>query len=115
MTEQNRDATKFEEAAYARETTMTLQDYANDREGVIIFFAGTADPAGDHTVAGYPDLDFAERRSLFDLTGTVDANGDWHWDGKGKPTDDRANTIYKVHAYVDAGKWAAIVEEYENG
>lgn len=94
--------------------TVTLADYANEREDVVLFFAGVADPTGDYTPLGYPDLDFAERRRLLDLTGTVDANGDWQWDGEGNPTDDRANTIYKLHAYVDAKRWETIVEEYES-
>ena len=92
---------------------MTLNDYANAREDVVIFWAGFACPTGDYTVAGYPDLDFAERNGLLDLEGEIDAAGDWRWNGEGNPTDDRNNTITKVHAYVDVSRYESIIEEYE--
>jgi hypothetical protein len=92
---------------------MTLNEYANDRENVVLFWAGVGTPAGDYAPLGHPDLDFADRRGLLDLTGTVDTDGDWHWDGKGSPTDGRANSITKLHAYADAKVWASLVKEYE--
>lgn len=95
--------------------TMTLNDYANERSYVVLFWAGVGTPAGEETPIGHPDLDFVDRRGLLDLNGTVDDEGDWRWDGKGDPTDDRRNTITKLLAYVDANRWAKIVEEYESG
>lgn len=95
--------------------TMTLNDYVNDRESVVLFWAGVGCPAGDYTVLGHPDLDFAERRGLLDLSGTVDAEGDWRWDGEGDPLDDQGNTIYKLHAYADTTRWEEMAEEFENG
>lgn len=87
---------------------MTLADYANQRENVILFYAGVGAPTGDYVQLGCPDDDFAERRNLLDLSGTIDTEGDWRWNGEGNPSDDRANTIYKLHAYVDPKKWAEL-------
>ncbi len=94
--------------------TVTLLDYADEREGVVLFWAGIGCPTGEHTVLGYPDLNFAERNNLLDLSGTVDADGDWNWDGDGKPTDDRGNSITKLQAFIDPNRWAGIVQEYES-
>lgn len=94
--------------------TITLNDYANAREDVVLFFAGQGCPGGDYTPLGHYDLDFADRNYLLDLEGTVDDKGDWHWDGEGDPTDDQGNSIYQLHAYVDPLKWESLDEEYES-
>ncbi len=93
--------------------TVTLAEYANDREDVVLFVAGIGMPTGDYAPLGHPDLDFAERRGLLDLSGTVDEHGDWRWDGEGSPRDDRANSITQLHAYVDFAAWERIVAEFE--
>lgn len=95
--------------------TVTLNDYINERSDVVLFWAGFGAPTGDYTPLGHPDLDFASRRGLLDLTGIVDDDGDWRWDGKGIPTDDWANSITKLHVYVDSRRWVAMVKEYEDG
>ena len=94
--------------------TLSLNDYANAREDVVLFFTSTACPTGDNTPLGYPDLDFADRRGLLDLSGTVDEAGDWRWDGEGEPSDDRSNSVTKLHAYVAPTQWAEIVADYES-
>ena len=78
---------------------MTLLEYANAREYVVLFYVGVGAPAGDHTPIGHPHIDFAERRGLLDLEGTIDGEGQWQWNGEGDPTDDRRNTIYRLTAY----------------
>ena len=88
---------------------MTLNDFCNARENVIIFYSGIGCPTGDYTVAGNPDLDFADRRGLLDLDGEIDSAGDWRWSGEGKPTDDSANSITKIHAYA-AKRYDSIVD-----
>lgn len=93
--------------------TQKLNDYANDRENVVLFFAGIGCPTGQETLLGHPDLDFAERRGLLELSGTVDEAGDWRWDGEGNPTDDSGNSLSRLHAFVNAARWSKIVEEYE--
>lgn len=90
---------------------MTLNEYANEREHVVLFVVGVGCPTGDYTPLGNPDFDFAERHNLLDLDGTVDEHGDWQWNGKGNPLDDRLNSITKLHAYSDAAQWNRIVEE----
>jgi hypothetical protein len=95
-------------------TTLTLNDYANEREDVVLFWTSIGTPMGDYTPLGYPDIDFADRRGLLGLGGTIDDDGDWLWDGEGNPTDDRSNTIMRLHAYIDAKKWRSLVEEYES-
>jgi hypothetical protein len=91
-----------------------LHDYCNERENVVVFVAGVGCPAGNHHIAGYPDLDFLDRTGIYALEGTVDAEGDWRWNGEGNPRDDSGNAITKIHAYVDASRWAREVGEYEN-
>jgi hypothetical protein len=93
----------------------TLLDYANARENVVLFFAGVGFPTGAYTLIGHPDFDFADRRGLLELEGEIDADGDWRWNGNGNPTDDSANSLTKLHAYVSAKAYAEIVEEYETG
>jgi hypothetical protein len=93
---------------------ITLQDYCEARENVVIFFAGFGQPTGDYTLAGHPEFDFADRRGLLDLTGAVDSEGAWQWDGDGEPTDDRGNSITKIQAFSDAEQWTAIVQEYDS-
>ena len=94
--------------------TISLNDYANGREGVVLFCVSTAVPTGDYFPLGHSDIDFADRNGLLELSGTVDESGDWRWDGEGEPADDRGNTVTKLHAYVGEKQWAAIVEEYES-
>ena len=95
-----------------KNSAISLSDYANERANVVLFYAGNGTPSGSYHPLGHPDLDFAERNGLLDLTGTVDESGDWRWDGDGNPTDDSANIIYRIHAYVDAKRWTSDVEEY---
>lgn len=89
---------------------MTLRDYANGRENVVLFWASVGTPGGDYAPLGNPDWDFAERRGLLDMDGLVDVEGGWRWDGYGDPRDDRQNSLTRLHAYVDAPRWAAMAE-----
>lgn len=106
------NATNKEPAMTTATKTLTLAEYASSRENVVLFWAGVGAPTGDYSPVGHADMDFPEQLGLLGLTGSVDESGDWRWDGEGKPTDDRANTIYKLHAYVDAKKWASMDAEY---
>ena len=90
---------------------MTLNDFANARDDVVLFWTSVGVPTGDYAPLGHSALDFADRRGLLDLEGEIDAAGDWQWSGLGNPTDDRANTILRLRAYPDQAKWAAIVAE----
>jgi len=87
--------------------TITLADYANARESVVLFWAGNGAAGGSYDLLGNPDWELY-CGDVLDLTGTVDESGDWHWDGHGNPTDEKGNTVYRLHAYVDAAKWAAL-------
>ena len=93
--------------------TISLCDYANDRDYTVLFWAGVGMPGGDYAPCGHPDLDFVERRDLLGLAGTVDESGCWNWDGQGNPRDDRGNSITKLQAYSDKAKWESIADEYE--
>ena len=93
---------------------ITLRDYANDRDGVMLFWVGVGCPGGDYAPLGYSDLDFADRNRLLDAIGAVDESGDWRWGGEGDYSADSSNTIYKMHAYADQQKLDAVVAEYEN-
>jgi len=89
---------------------MTLNDYANDREHVVAFVAGVGNPTGEELPLG-GECDFAEGLGLLDLIGTVDADGDWRWDGEGDPRDERGNSITKVSACVDRARWDELTAE----
>lgn len=93
--------------------TVTLAEYANKREYVVLFWAGVLCPAGEEQVLGHPDLDYAEQLGIYDLTGAVDEEGTWCWDGQGDPTDKRGNSITKLRAWVDAQAWADIAGDYQ--
>lgn len=92
--------------------TMTLSDYASEHPYSVLFWAGIGCSAGDYSPLG-ADCDFAERNGLLDLEGTVDGDGDWQWDGKGNPTDDRRNTITRLQAYPDEPRWRRLTGEYD--
>ena len=91
---------------------MTLRDYINEREYVVVSAAGLGFPAGELFPAGHPDMDFVERVGLLDLNGE-ETNGNWHWDGHGGPRDDRGNSITEVAAYPAERAWKRLVAEYE--
>lgn len=95
--------------------TMTLHDYANDRDYVVICWAGVGRPMGDMAVLGHPDLDFADRNGLLELNGEVDEFGEWEWDGEWRPTDDQRNPITQLSAAPAEVRWKKIVAEYEAG
>lgn len=93
------------------EPEMTLREYANDREHVVLFWSSTGQPAGDHVPLGNPDFDMPERLELLDLDGRVNERGDWLWDGHGDPRDDFGNTILRLQAHCNPGRWQALVDE----
>ena len=88
--------------------SLSLRDYAADREFVVLFRAGVGVPMGDHTPLGHSDFD---DWGLLDLTGTVDGAGGWRWDGEGGPVDHRSCSITKLHAFVDAIFWTDLLAE----
>jgi len=95
---------------------MTLIDYVNANEHVVLFWRSVGTPGGDYSPLGHADSDFADARGLNDLEGKVDeVAGDWMWDGipgnDGKPTDHYGNTILRLHAYVDPDRWAILNQE----
>lgn len=94
--------------------TVTLLDFANDTDYPVLFYTAVGTPMGAYSPLG-SDVDFAERRGLLDLEGTVDGDGDWNWDGEGSPRDDRQNSFTKLQAYNDKAHWERLVAEYESG
>ena len=93
---------------------ITLLDYANARDNVVLFYASFGKPTGEYEVMGHREMDFADERGVDLLTGTIDADGMWSWDGEGEPTDNQRSTITKLQAYVDAKRWSAIVKDYDD-
>jgi hypothetical protein len=47
-----------------------------------------------------------------DLQGTIDGNK-WEWDGDGDPTDERANTVLRIVAFVPQRTMEQIIDELE--
>lgn len=56
---------------------MTLLEFIESRNSVVMFWVSVGCPSGDYEPLGNPWFDFAERRSLVDLEGEVNANGVW--------------------------------------
>jgi hypothetical protein len=92
---------------------ITLSDYADTHEHLVLYVVGIGLPRGMHTVIGHPDLDFAERRELLDLPGFLDTEGWWNWDGTGTPTDDNGNSITVLQAFESPSRWNGIVKKYQ--
>lgn len=95
----------------SEKNTVTLSEYIETRDSVILFWAGVGCPVGAYNLLGHPNFDFADRRGLLALSGTVDRFDTWAWDGEGYPLDDRSNSITKIEAYCDRRKWEEIEQE----
>ena len=87
---------------------ISLLDYSNDRENVVIWIAGIGHPTGISARLGDPDQPWADELGLYDFKGTVDADGRWQWDGQGSPKDERNNSILQMTAHVHAAMWAEL-------
>lgn len=88
---------------------VTLRDYANARADVVLHVVSVGYPSGEDHRYGDPDWVYPDEWD--DLTGTVTDDGDWEWDGRGSPLDDRRCTLQRLTAYPDAERWAALGEE----
>jgi len=88
-------------------TTLTLAEYADGRNNVVLFGV----PFGK-TLIGHHDFDFADRRGLLNLEGTLD-DGYWRWNQQGAPTDDRGNRITWMHATPHPQAWTVLVNQFE--
>lgn len=95
----------------SEKNSVTLSEYLETRTGVILFWAGVGAPSGAYDLLGHSDFDFADRRGLLKLSGTVDGQDTWQWDGEGSPHDDRRNSITKIVAYCDLKRWEEIEQE----
>lgn len=93
---------------------ITLLDFANSIEYPVLFWVSSGVPTGDYHPIGYPEFLFHEERELEFLTGTVDVDGEWNWDGEGDPTDYQRNTITRLTVLSDKVRWESIVSNYEN-
>ena len=92
---------------------MTLRDFAETMDYVTLWFTSQADPTGDTTVLGYPDLDFADRRGLLDCEGRMGIDGRWYWNEQEDVCDDQGNAILRMVALVNQGHYECIVSDYE--
>lgn len=91
---------------------ITLLDYANDREDVVVSWWTHVRPDVVEYPAGDPSWEEdGALDGLYQLTGRVAEDGSWAWDGVGSPTDGRGNTIASVFATVDAEAWAKLTDE----
>jgi len=91
---------------------MTLLDFANEKNEVILRWISEGTPAGAIAALYPPDLDFAEDRDLYGLEGEIDDSGRWQWDGEGEPTDYQQNSIRNLSAHVSPEDWQAEVDDY---
>lgn len=92
---------------------ISLRDYANSQEYVVLFWVSQGQSSGAETPLNYPDIDTAD--DWLDLRGYIDINGVWQWDGNGKPKDCRRNSVYRLSASSDENRWNELVSEYERG
>lgn len=88
------------------ESEITLREWHNLHQVTYLWICGVGCPGGqdfrhdtdtdDESYCDFSELLLLEK--LWDLAGTVEENGTWIWNGKGKILDDRGNTIYNVKA-----------------
>lgn len=91
---------------------VTLLDYANDRDQVVVFWHTAVDRDIRYYPAGSPDWEAdGILDKLYPLQGTVAETGDWVWDGEGDPTDARGNSIEAVSADIDAKAWKRLTAD----
>lgn len=87
--------------------TTTLIDFWNDNDVKSIWFVSTAQPCGTqywHRTNNVCDEDYCDLGELFselfselhELTGTIDEDGDWQWDGNGTASDVLGNSIVNI-------------------
>ena len=89
----------------------TLREYNNEIKPITyLWIAGVGCPAGaeyrhwDQQPDGSADEDYCDVTEVIDtlglwsLTGTIDDDGRWEWDGTGDPSDQRGNKIHNVKA-----------------
>lgn len=91
---------------------LTLCEWADSKEHVMVYVMGTAYPTGTTAPYGNPDMDWLDRIGVDKLHGTVNEHGAWQWDGEGHPRDERGNSILNVTAYIDQKGWESAVAEY---
>ena len=93
---------------------MTLRDFANAHDYCVVFYSSTARPMGEELPLNYPDTCPPEDWGLYHLEGEVSPQGRWEWDGSGRPTDYRNNSLTRVTAYTDESLWKEMVSKYLN-
>jgi len=79
--------------------TISLLDFANSsasEEATILFVVSTGYPDGQEVIF---DPDPYYGLQVYMLEGTVDADGIWRWDRRGKPRDFYNNAITRVDAW----------------
>jgi hypothetical protein len=80
-----------------------LIDFGNncpDGKCVVGFFTSVGIPTGQEILLNNPDYT-TPFDDLFRIRGTVGADGIWHWDGEGNPTDFQRNTVLRIDAWYD--------------
>ena len=91
---------------------MTLNQFINQNDYVILFTAGIGFPSGNEFPLGYPDIRLAEDCCLLELRGVVEKD-QWEWDGFDKPKDYQGNSFTKIQAYSNETKWNRLTDDYE--
>lgn len=83
----------------------SLKVYAKERPYVVIcfFYIGCETPMYVPLYGWKRDL--ATRRKWLALSGVVDGNDEWQWDGNGTPVDGNGGAIRRMSAYCDSRCW----------
>ena len=90
--------------------SINLLDYINAHDRVVLWWTSVGQPAGREERAG--DNDWYTPEAWDHLTGTVGEDGRWTWDGTGRPTDYRQNSLTRLVAYEDAVRWESLDPEH---
>ncbi len=91
---------------------ITLGEYCETRQHVVVVVVSRSYPCGDGLVFGHPDIDDTSLRDLLGLDGHIDDSGVWQWDGEGEPIDEFGATIYQITAAPNETRWHEIADEY---
>jgi len=88
---------------------MKLSTYLETLESPIVWFSSVAEPTGGSVAL----IDGNELPFSADLSGKVDQDGNWQWDGEDNPADFVGSTVMRITAYSSKSEFDAIVADLQ--
>lgn len=92
---------------------MTLKEFIDNCRHPVLWFASQGNPTGSYEAIDDVLDCTPELKGWFDITGGVDLNGRWNWDGEGCPCDFGSNHVLSVTAFDDQLRYEELVRDIE--